>query len=255
MHPSSTAWPPSNLLVRITNETSILFRGAVLSGPYNISASCVETEHANKLNLLSDHFFTPNLKPSIKCGEVWEFDLKVPSNGFGDWTIDIICEILFSLNKEEATIDDELQIFDGDAIISQDRTTVYSPSIKYEFLKPHGIFKLPDLTTFSTKDIHLVVLTHGINGSMLDELYLKEAIEKKCIDQKLIMPFFLCLIVTNGAFFNYVQPIHFITIATPWLGSTDLSWYIKVGLKFGVVGQTGKYLALIDRSKEEQEKA
>lgn len=61
--------------------------------------------------------------------------------------------------------------------------------------------------------------------------------------------------VTNGAFFNYVQPIHFITIATPWLGSTDLSWYIKVGLKFGVVGQTGKDLALIDRSKEEQENA
>ncbi|CAG8483440.1 35101_t:CDS:1 [Racocetra persica] len=342
-HSPSTAWPPSNLIVKITNETPILYRGAVLSGPYNISASCIETEHAKRLKFHPDNLFTPNLKPAIKCGETWQLKLIVPSNGIGDWTIDILCEILFSSNKvkynisvfacipEKASIIDEFQIFDGKAIVSQDGTTsVYSSSIKYEFLKPHDILKMPDLTTFSTRDIHLVVLTHGIHGSMLDELYLKEALEEKYIDRKtdrigffmsdvnhsctedgiemcgkrlamellkyvewpwslnnndrdnisnandsrnkpliskislighsmggLINAFMAGYLysVTNGAFFNDVQPIHFITIATPWLGSTDLSWYIKVGLKFGVIGQTGKDLALISRSTEEQENA
>ncbi|CAG8585955.1 6470_t:CDS:1 [Cetraspora pellucida] len=342
-HSPSTAWPPSNLIVKITNETPILYRGAVLSGPYNISASCIETEHARRLKLHPDNLFTPNLKPVIKCGETWQSKLIVPSNGIGDWTIDVLCEILFSSNKvkynvcifacvpEEATVIDELQIFDGKAVVSQDgTTTTYSSSIKYEFLKPHDIFKMPDLTTFSTRDIHLVVLTHGIHGSMLDELYLKEALEEKYMDRKtdriiffmsdvnhsgtedgieicgkrlakellkyvgwpwgpnnndrdnisstsdsrnepliskislighslggLINAFMAGYLhsVTNGAFFNDVQPIHFITIATPWLGSTDLSWYIKAGLKFGVVGQTGKDLALIARSTEEQENA
>ncbi|CAG8751587.1 11593_t:CDS:1, partial [Acaulospora morrowiae] len=96
-HPSSAAWPPVNLVLKITNTSPILLRGAFLSGPYNISASCVETSQ-HGINPLSN-IVEPQAKGCIKCGEFWKITLEIPSNGIGDWTIDILSEVIFTSNK------------------------------------------------------------------------------------------------------------------------------------------------------------
>ena len=175
-------------------------------------------------------------------------------------------------------------------------------------------------------DVHLVVLTHGLNGSALDKKYLKERLEEKynrqtgtrvvpyvadvnhastwdgvevCarrIADKLLKiagwpwnvdkttenenirdstdadkeetssgPYIskislighslgglinVCLAgylnsLTNGEFYRSIQAVNFITVATPWLVSTEQPWYIKAGIHAGAVGQTGKDLLAV----------
>lgn len=50
-------------------------------------------------------------------------------------------------------------------------------------------------------------------------------------------------------FFDRIKPIHFITLATPWLGlSNENPMYVKFALDFGLVGRTGKDLGLTWRA-------
>src|SRR2546423_157899 len=145
------------------------------------------------------------------------------------------------------------------------------------------------------------MLTHGFNGSILDKLYLKEAIRERYSSNNRIVvyasdvnhsltkegiercgkrlaehllkyvgweksdgPFIsnISMIghslgglfnlfvvgylqdITNGTFFEKINPVHFITIASPLLGSAELAWYIKSPMKLGIFGKTGKELAL-----------
>ncbi|CAI2166233.1 18328_t:CDS:1 [Funneliformis geosporum] len=360
----STIWPPQNLVLKVKNTTPIIYTIAILTGPYNISATCIETKHNDCSIFKQPLEIIPQTKAGIKCGETWEIKLNLGTGNsnegeeewIGDWTIEVLSDILFTNNKvqyevilfaELTNITDELEEFlildhkvkheeeyqDGPTIIKAS-----SPSISFEYFKPADVFSLPDLNEINkqNKPIHLVVLTHGIHGSMLDELYLKESIEEKCKDQSenevvvymsdvnhsgtedgiencgkrlaknilvyvgwpsdnifssitssslvspsksknfncnrnliskisfighslggLINVFLVGYLnnVTNGTFFKEVKPIHFITIASPLLGSTDLAWYLQFGMKLGAIGQTGKDLALIPRSKDEQHSA
>ncbi|POG70883.1 hypothetical protein GLOIN_2v1612873, partial [Rhizophagus irregularis DAOM 181602=DAOM 197198] len=170
--PINNSLPPiHNLIIKITNKTPLIYRGAVLSGPYNLSASVVSTDYVKKKQILDS---IPNCKPSISCGESWKLTLTIPSNSIGDWTIEIISEILFSITR----IKYKISLF---AIIPKnvDKTDNYSSLITHEFYKTIDIFRLPDLSILDSKnDIHLVVLTHGLNGSILDELYLRETIQE-----------------------------------------------------------------------------
>ncbi|KAF9193905.1 hypothetical protein BGZ51_001891 [Haplosporangium sp. Z 767] len=55
--------------------------------------------------------------------------------------------------------------------------------------------------------------------------------------------------VTKGAFFKTIQPVHFITVATPLLGiGFEHPWVLGLALSLGCIGQTGKDLAFEDRS-------
>ncbi|RUS28268.1 putative serine esterase-domain-containing protein [Jimgerdemannia flammicorona] len=56
--------------------------------------------------------------------------------------------------------------------------------------------------------------------------------------------------MTGGCFFRRIRPANFITLATPWCGSFELPWVAKQGLALGVLGQTGKDLALVKRWNE-----
>ncbi|RGB43328.1 putative serine esterase-domain-containing protein [Rhizophagus diaphanus] len=295
--------PIHNLIIKITNKTPIIYRGAVLSGPYNISASVVSTDYVNKKQILDS---IPNCKPSISCGESWKLTLTIPSNSIGDWTIEIISEILFSITR----IKYKISLF---AIIPKnvDKTDNYSSLITHEFYKTIDIFRLPELSILDSKnDIHLVVLTHGLNGSILDELYLRETIQERYSNNnnKIVVyasdvnhslteegiercskrlanhllkyigwntshkPFIskISMVghslgglfnlfaagylqsVTNGTFFEKIEPIHFIAFASPLLGSTQLAWYIKIPMKLGLLGKTGKEL-ILKKCKTDQE--
>ncbi|KAF9955682.1 hypothetical protein BGZ72_003505 [Mortierella alpina] len=58
--------------------------------------------------------------------------------------------------------------------------------------------------------------------------------------------------VTNGAFFNTIQPVHFVTMATPLLGiGFEHPWVLGFALSLGCIGQTGKDLALEYRSSKQ----
>ncbi|KAF9209041.1 hypothetical protein BGZ49_006585 [Haplosporangium sp. Z 27] len=57
--------------------------------------------------------------------------------------------------------------------------------------------------------------------------------------------------VTKGAFFKTIQPIHFVALATPLLGvGFEHPWVLGLALSLGCIGQTGKDLALEDRSSK-----
>ncbi|RIA97076.1 putative serine esterase-domain-containing protein [Glomus cerebriforme] len=347
----STAWPPNNLVLKVTNTTPVIYRGAILAGPYNISATCVNTNHnCFTIPKQPTELIVPHTKSGIKCGETWKISLIIPDGEewVGDWTIEVLSEIVFTCNKVQydvslfaevadgALVTDEIRIANIHNKYNDDFTIIetFSPTITYEYFRPKDVFHLPDLTTINnisessqnTKiSVHLVVLTHGIHGSILDELYLREVIEEKCkhkLEHKVVVYMsdvnhsvtedgiekcgkrlaesileyvgwpWICssstnssstsngplisnisfighslgglinifLIgylnsVTNGIFFKDIEPVHYIAIASPLLGSTDLAWYIKIGLEWGVIGQTGKDLALIPRSKIAQESA
>ncbi|CAG8754693.1 14338_t:CDS:1, partial [Acaulospora morrowiae] len=44
-------------------------------------------------------------------------------------------------------------------------------------------------------------------------------------------------------------------LASPLLGSSEHPWFVQAGMRLGVIGQTGKDLALVPRSRSEQEHA
>ncbi|CAJ0763717.1 23258_t:CDS:2, partial [Entrophospora sp. SA101] len=346
IHQPSTAWPPKFLSVKVANIKPIVYRSFSLFAPHNLSVSCLETSKLKK-----------NRGVALKLGGVWRFQLELIDDNDGDgrrrtkgdWTLDIISEIIRSPNSikyeisifaeipENATIEDEFKIFEANynKTIKKGKsvTTTLSPSIKYELFTTKDIFSLPNLkeekrVRQQQNDIHLIVLTHGIHGSMLDQLYLKESIEElypkdnhnrvivyssdvlhiytedgieEC-GEKLAKKILEYIDITNdnsddggnsdgrsrtfsptiskisfighslgglinvfvvgylytvtcGKFFDNIKPIHFITIASPWLGSSDHPWYVRLGMKFGALGQTGKDLALVPRSREQQNKA
>lgn len=57
--------------------------------------------------------------------------------------------------------------------------------------------------------------------------------------------------LTQGAFFRTIQPAHFITLASPLLGvGFEHPWVLGYALSLGVIGQTGKDLALECRSSK-----
>ncbi|KAG9306197.1 hypothetical protein G9A89_016101 [Geosiphon pyriformis] len=316
---------PSCVLLQITNKAAFYYRAALASGPYVISASCVDTFHTN--------LKIPLLNPSIKGGEKWEVELPLSSTQKGEWTIDIFSEMALALGsmvKYEVmlSIPEITSMIENEGIPNEDDTIVtFSPAITIRLLKTRDIFALPNPNSFSnSKEVikHLVILTHGIAGTALDKLYLKEALEQrymennpnhivvvftpdinhantldgiencgKRIAEKVLEyvgwpldmitdgdkaekktgdndqflnynPIFTqislighslgglintCVagylyLLTNGVIFKQIEPINFIAMATPWLGTTELPWYLSTPLRVGLGGQTGKDLLL-----------
>jgi hypothetical protein len=279
----------------------------------------------------------PHIKPALFCGDKWPATLEVPAEGGGDWVIEVKSEIIFSSVKVKYQIALYALVPVGEYnLVAEDRTwgdaegghtTCFTPSIGYEVHTSQDIFGLPDLTSIDPRGVHFVVLTHGLNGTALDELYLKEQLEEryscglregtkvvayisdvnhaltcdgvetcaKRLAEKILDyagwpwasdhvnqnrssksgPRFakislvghslgglinVCLVgylnsITNGNFYKAVEPINFITIATPWLGSTDQSWYVRTAMSLGAAGQTGKDLLLMTRSRSQQARA
>ncbi|EPY52400.1 lipase [Schizosaccharomyces cryophilus OY26] len=50
---------------------------------------------------------------------------------------------------------------------------------------------------------------------------------------------------THGCFFQAIHPVHFVTLATPWLGvAAEHPSYVGKALSYGIIGRTGQDLAL-----------
>ncbi|KAF9170357.1 hypothetical protein BGX21_004451 [Mortierella sp. AD011] len=355
------------------------------SGPWKISVALIK--NPNRLPVV------PELVPSIGCAQVCRLDAKVNSgdddSDDNEWELEVLSEMVLKPNWIDIKVEvyatlrqdissEQIDKLSNGALPSTDRNgtdaeatpQILLPSlVSCEYKDTAAICGpiFPDHNQNESKEdedgLHLVVLTHGIHGTWLDMLYLKEQIDAQNAhngktvtlltdtnhagteegiqmagqrvaldileftgyydteegkelwrslstvakkksrakspgetksDQEspstssssssssstaaknrsakstfprgfskvsiighslggLINIYALGYIeeVTKGAFFQTIQPAHFITVATPLLGvGFEHPWVLGVALSLGCIGQTGKDLALEDRSSK-----
>ncbi|GJJ69865.1 hypothetical protein EMPS_02214 [Entomortierella parvispora] len=357
-----------SLQFRIHNSAPIYRNIAVSSGPWKLSVSLVRNPDKTPS--------VPELVPSIGCAQVCRLDAKVDKDstdeGSNEWELEVLSEMILQHNR----IDFKVEVFAVPCAGAEAPTTVSATAIEQENNSSGGTdgevqpqVLQPQLVTCQYKDtmricgpkekdgdnLHLVLLTHGIHGSWLDLLYMKEQIDAHtgpdsktvtfltdtnhagteegiqmaghrvaqdileftgfCDTEQgkhlrrqsssksqgntktngpsatdslttrttssgsttenrkssgvfprgftkvsiighslggLINIYALGYIeeVTKGEFFKTIQPVHFITMASPLLGiGFEHPWVLGYALSLGCIGQTGKDLALQDRSK------
>ena len=125
-----TTVEPFPLIIEVKNSTPLIYRGALLTGPYNISACILETR--NVCACLQ-------LKPVLACGEIWRAALDIPKEGVGDWTADIFSEVIFSPNKVGYEISVLADLPEGHYNLTSDNEIIcdnenpvsYAPAIEY----------------------------------------------------------------------------------------------------------------------------
>ncbi|KAF8932005.1 putative serine esterase-domain-containing protein [Dissophora ornata] len=363
---------------RIRNSSPIYRNITPGSGPWKISVALVRNPDKTPA--------VPELVPLIGCAQVCRLDAKVnggsddQEEGSNEWELEVMSEMVLQANW----IDVKVEVFAVLREGSPASELVDSPAIDAEVDSKPDIEVQPQVLqpsivsceykdtvaicgpTFpehaeedegATEDLHLVLLTHGIHGTWLDLLYMKEQIDaqnrhhgktvtlltdtnhagteegiqmagqrvaldileftgytetedgkklyrslstvarKKSLSKaeqtkasgessgssspvsvaptrknqsaKQVFPrgfskvsiighslggliniYALGFIedVTKGAFFKTIQPVHFITLATPLLGiGFEHPWVLGFALQLGVIGQTGKDLALEGR--------
>ncbi|KAF9323691.1 hypothetical protein BGZ91_003435 [Linnemannia elongata] len=350
---------------RIRNCAPIYRNITPSSGPWKIAVALVR--NPDKLPAV------PELVPSIGCAQVCRLDASVDQNdeddddeGCNEWELEVLSEMILQQNW----IDIKVEIY---VVLRADSTTPLEATISEtdNNSRAEGIdtevqpkILLPTVLSCDYKDtqdicgparpedvlragdeegLHLVLLTHGIHGSWLDMLYIKEQIDAHNKDNRktitfltdtnhagteegiqmagqrvamdilewtgycdteqgqqlrkafapaasksttataattstqnktttkpfprgiskvsiighslggLINVYALGFIeeLTQGAFFRTIKPAHFITLATPLLGvGFEHPWVLGYALSLGVIGQTGKDLALENRSSK-----
>ncbi|KAG0057684.1 hypothetical protein BGZ83_005623 [Gryganskiella cystojenkinii] len=359
-----------SLQFRIRNSAPIYRNIALSSGPWKLAVALIR--NPNKTPTV------PELVPSIGCAQVCRLESKVDhtdthDEGSNEWELEVLSEMIMQRNW----IDFKVEIFavlrdgvepptvnaDATAIECSSGTATTDTQARPEVLQPQLVTcEYKDTGTIcgpkvkeNEDDLHLVLLTHGIHGSWLDMLYIKEQIDLHtagnnsktvtfltdtnhagteegiqmagqrvaldilehtgyCDTEQgkhlrrsstsssgssqnktransykppvkdsqpttstkgnwisrpfprgysklsiighslggLINIYALGYIeeVTKGDFFKTIQPVHFITMASPLLGvGFEHPWVLGYALSTGVIGQTGKDLALQDRSK------
>ncbi|KAF9926245.1 hypothetical protein FBU30_004140 [Linnemannia zychae] len=329
------------------------------SGPWKIAIALVR--NPDKLPVV------PELVPSLGCAQVSRLDASVNHETSepdeNEWELEVLSEMILQNNW----IDIKVEVFVVPLTDITSLGPITTDNVQNEGadteVQPHVY--LPDILSCDYKDtraicgparpeevlrtgdedgLHLVLLTHGIHGTWLDMLYIKEQIDtynknngktityltdtnhagteegiqmagqrvaldildwtgyfdtvqgkqlrktlnsstsnisksksevaaaKESQSQSLTKPFprgiskvsiighslgglinmyALGFIeeVTQGDFFKAIQPVHFVTIASPLLGvGFEHPWVLGYALSLGVIGQTGKDLALENRS-------
>ncbi|KAG9063877.1 hypothetical protein KI688_003991 [Linnemannia hyalina] len=351
----------------IRNSAPIYRNITPSSGPWKIAVALVR--NPDKLPVV------PELVPSIGCAQVCRLDALVNHNdddddddeGCNEWELEVLSEMILQHNWIDILIEIYVVPRAGSTTPLEATTAATDNNSRAEGtdteVQPKVL--LPTVLSCDYKDtqticgpvrpedvsgagdeegLHLVLLTHGIHGSWLDMLYIKEQIDAHNKDngktitfltdtnhagteegiqiagqrvamdilewtgycdteqgQQLRKAFALAasksttisattstltqnkttikpfprgiskvsiighslggLInmyalgfveeMTQGAFFRTIQPVHFITLASPLLGvGFEHPWVLAYALSHGVIGQTGKDLALANRSSK-----
>ncbi|KAK3805962.1 MAG: putative serine esterase-domain-containing protein [Linnemannia elongata] len=187
------------LQFRIRNSAPIYRNITPSSGPWKIAVALVRTP--DKLPVV------PELVPSIGCGQVCRLDASVDHNhdddedeGYNEWELEVLSEMILQHNW----IDIKVEIYvvpRTDSITPLEATTTASDNnlgaegtdteIQPRVLLPTvlscdykdtqaicGPARPEDVLQAGDEEgVHLVLLTHGIHGSWLDMLYIKERID------------------------------------------------------------------------------
>jgi len=353
-----------SLQFRIRNSSPIYRNIALSSGPWKLSVALVRNPDKTPS--------VPELVPSIGCAQVCRLDAQVDKDtndeGSNEWELEVLSEMILQHNWIDFKVEVFAVLRDG---VEAPTTVSATPigqndhsdggtdkQVQPQVLQPQFVIcQYKDTKAIcgpkekDGHDLHLVLLTHGVHGSWLDMLYIKEQIDRHagpgsktvtfltdtnhagteegiqmagqrvaldileftgfCDTEQgkhlrrhsssqgstktngppptnsltttssestkenrksselfprgftkvsiighslggLINIYALGYIeeVTKGEFFKTIQPVHFITMASPLLGiGFEHPWVLGYALSVGFIGQTGKDLALQDRSK------
>lgn len=300
---------PPSLWIKIKNIEPLALRAAYIAGPYVLYVDCrPETYdiHKNCFVTADQPVFEPQLLPGqsfyahLNCHTVQDQYL---------WTVDVMSQIIFS---QSMSVEYEVTVGTSRAILHQasvtekkvensDKQGTFVPStyLNVTFQDTLDLWNLP--LPDPDKDIHLVILTHGLHSSVsADMFFLKEQIDRAAAGQNVVVKGFfrnigktergikylgsrvaeyiVDLVANNESlrgkvkkisfighslgglvqtfaiaylqnnfpwFFSAIEPINFITLASPLLGVVhENPLYVKLALLAGIVGQTGRDLGL-----------
>ncbi|KAK3818465.1 MAG: putative serine esterase-domain-containing protein [Benniella sp.] len=357
------------LQFRIRNSSPVYRNITPGSGPWKLSVALVRNPDKTPV--------VPELVPSVGCAQVCRLDATVDHDNQAEntWELEVLSEMVFLPNWIDIKVEvfavpreGATELIGTNPTNTDDNTTGETSDVEAapHILLPNYLscdYKdteaicgptFPKHTQPEDDDLHLVLLTHGIHGSWLDMLYIKEQIDAKNVHSGKTVTFLtdtnhagteegiqmagqrvamdileftgyldtengkdlrrslstvahqktlskskesstleepgqersgtatkrhhasrafprgfskVSLIghslggliniyalgyiedVTKGAFFNAIQPVHFVTMASPLLGvCSEHPWVVEFALTHGTVGQTGKDLALANRS-------
>ncbi|KAG0015954.1 hypothetical protein BGZ82_001244 [Podila clonocystis] len=189
----TTAHNVKSLLFRVRNNSPVYRNLTPGSGPWKIAIALVR--NPDKMPA------TPDLVPSLGCANLSNLEAVVahPQKGQGEgsfdvheneWELEVMSEMVlhpnwvdvkieilaqlredsdYSAKESTTTIEKLPQLLHPDLISCQYKDTAAICGASYPEDKPGN--------ETENRDLHLVVLTHGIHGSWLDMLYVKEQID------------------------------------------------------------------------------
>ncbi|KAK9767967.1 hypothetical protein K7432_001780 [Basidiobolus ranarum] len=301
---SSEPSEDSEVVLSITNLASVVKNLDLFNGSYGFSANCSPADPERPTLPLTD--LTPELQfsPSVFCGATWSTKLPHKMTNF---VIDLASELITS----ESFIPYKIEVFSKTK--SDHKEAPLEVSLKsVDTNEIWGTLKFDEEVE---KTVHLVILNHGLMGSQLDLLHMKEEIERdnfSSSDTRVVVVvcdvnhrlttdgvytgglriannileevewenrfgnsastsnmsykvsfighslggvYNLCSIgileqKTDGRFFDVFKPCHFITLASPLLGSIEHPWVANQFCAIGGMGQSGRDLMLVDHNEE-----
>ncbi|CCJ29737.1 unnamed protein product [Pneumocystis jirovecii] len=186
-----------NLWLRIRNTTSHFLRVAYFNGPYTLYVSVRGLDYS-PFKLPLD--FIPQYRQNLKAGSSFWVALPIPERCSDDslkaehlskkkgWIVDIISQIVFSQSANvhfEIALSTSMQdIFwagcFGVTELKDIPIKVYEQNTSQLWSVPEDLRLDDSIEKPSKKDIHFVVLTHGLHSNVnADMFYLKERIEEQ----------------------------------------------------------------------------
>ncbi|KAF9304173.1 hypothetical protein BGZ74_002208 [Mortierella antarctica] len=192
----SNAHHVKSLLFRVRNTSPVYHNLTPGSGPWKVAIALLRNPDKTPA--------TPDLVPSLGCAQVSNLEAVVaaarPQEGQGEgsfdvheneWELEVMSEMVLHPNWIDVKIEILVQLReDSDYNAKQSTTTaienlpqlLYPGLISCQYKDTAAICgasysKYEQGNDVEDRDLHLVVLTHGIHGSWLDMLYLREQID------------------------------------------------------------------------------
>ncbi|KAG5440142.1 hypothetical protein PCANB_001711 [Pneumocystis canis] len=186
------------LWLRIRNTTPYLFRAAYFNGPYSLYVSVRSLDYSP---FKSSFDFIPQYKSNLNAGSSFWVALPIISNDNSNsclnttclskkkgWIVDIISQVVFSQSSKvhfEIALSTSIQhiLWVGCFGVVEFKNIpikIFEQDTQQLWSIPKFIKTDDSVDKSLKKDIHFVVLTHGLHSNVnADLFYLKEQIEKQ----------------------------------------------------------------------------
>ncbi|BFZ59264.1 hypothetical protein YB2330_000270 [Saitoella coloradoensis] len=164
--------------VRIRNASSKVLRAAYLTGPYVLAASVTSSTYSMREQ--TPPWDTPAYDPHIKAGSSFYTTLfaspAVAAGPHEDRTFifDLSTQVLFT----HAHVEYEITLASSSAALRRPSKTKPHQALSVKLEDTNELWRTPELERGVHDDIHLVVITHGLQSNTgADMLYMKQQIE------------------------------------------------------------------------------
>lgn len=196
---SKTATPPSVLYLRIKNTERLGVRAVhLLSGPFTFYCHVVPVNYDHRVKFDQGDDPEVKFKYQVKPGKLFSMKLKLNANselrdrpGVYQWDIDILLMIVIS---KRPTVTYEMVIGPNPAELKLVTLILLQAELAPKLeTDPVSVKKITTDEIWATpprdpsKDIHLVILTHGIFSNVqADMLYVRDQIVEHATDNVLV---------------------------------------------------------------------